>query len=202
MNADGSVIVAGQTDFKGPVNFILARFRDTGVADTTFAGVSGGVVVTGFQPDVQESANALFVQADGKIVVAGDSRTTNGTGGVDQRVAIARYNPDGSLDNTFGDAAGNSATRTGKTVAVYETHDPAGSIDHAAAVAEDAQGKVIVGGFAGSVSSSTVSDAALGLCAFMPDGRPDTTAGRHRRRSRRSAGSRRSRRWQCRPAAR
>ncbi len=60
-----------------------------GVLDPTFG--TGGVVTTNFA--VQDEAAAIAVQADFKLVVAGAS------GG---NVAVARYNPNGSLDPTFG----------------------------------------------------------------------------------------------------
>src|SRR5687768_13956282 len=51
----------------------------------------------------QERAHAVAVQADGKIVAAGD-----GAGGF----ALARYNPDGSLDTSF-DGDGKRSTTFG-----------------------------------------------------------------------------------------
>lgn len=56
----------------------------------------GGIVYSGFEPGSTPSAGAeaVEVQADGKLVVAGA-----GGGGI----ALARYNADGSLDESFDD---------------------------------------------------------------------------------------------------
>lgn len=59
----------------------------------------GGKVMTDFGHSV-DLANAVAVQADGKLVVAGTTYTNNDFSGED--FAIARYNPDGTLDRTFG----------------------------------------------------------------------------------------------------
>jgi uncharacterized delta-60 repeat protein len=78
-------------------NFELIRFDTTGKLDNTF-GV-GGIASTNFNVvyvnDV--SLNAIAIQNDGKIVAAGYYIPNGG-----QRLALARYNTDGSLDNTFG----------------------------------------------------------------------------------------------------
>ncbi|HMR49287.1 MAG TPA: hypothetical protein PKE40_08680 [Arachnia sp.] len=88
LQADGKIIVTG--DFTTVDNVSrnrIARLNTNGSLDTTFdpgVGLNG----TGY---------AVAVQADGKIVVAGDFTTVNGVA----RDNIARLNTDGSLDTTF-----------------------------------------------------------------------------------------------------
>ncbi len=66
--------------------------------DTTFNGT--GALRFAFQGSSDtESATAVAVQPDGKIVVAG-TYAFNGTAATD--FAVARFNNDGSLDTTFG----------------------------------------------------------------------------------------------------
>ena len=60
---------------------------------------TGGRVVTDFNLST-DIANAVALQADGKIIVGGFTYTNNDFSGED--FAIARYNPDGSLDASFG----------------------------------------------------------------------------------------------------
>jgi len=74
-------------------DFSLARYNTDGSVDLTFG--SGGRVLTDFGGD--DTAFALAVQPDGKIVVAGVS-TESGT----MDFALARYDSDGALDPTFG----------------------------------------------------------------------------------------------------
>src|SRR5918992_350220 len=66
-----------------------------GDLDPTFDG--DGKVTTDFAGATDE-ANAISIQADGKIVAAGVARIgLNGS----QDFALARYNANGSLDTTF-----------------------------------------------------------------------------------------------------
>lgn len=81
---DGKIVVVGTSASR----FAIARYLPDGALDTTFG--TGGRVRTDVSGGYAE-AYSVLVQADEKIVVAG---STNGFG-------IARYNPDGSLDNTF-----------------------------------------------------------------------------------------------------
>jgi uncharacterized delta-60 repeat protein len=85
--AGGGIVAAG---FIGS-DFAVARYHPDGSLDSGFG--TGGVVTTGFGDPFAE-AHAVLVQADGKIVAAGHTATA--------AFALARYNPDGSLDSGFG----------------------------------------------------------------------------------------------------
>src|SRR5262245_24627045 len=83
-----------------PVRPRLERLEDrtllsAGDLDPTF-GV-GGKVLIGFHGSYEDTPTALTRQSDGKLVVAGTSFA-----GATTRLAVARYNADGSLDPTFG----------------------------------------------------------------------------------------------------
>src|SRR5712671_4139195 len=68
-----------------------------GDLDATFG--TGGMVTT----DISRStdiANAVAVQADGKLVVVGLTYKQNDFS--DEDFVVTRYNPDGTLDTTFG----------------------------------------------------------------------------------------------------
>ncbi|MGB5013911.1 MAG: hypothetical protein WBO68_07745 [Pyrinomonadaceae bacterium] len=74
-----------------------ASFALPGDLDTTF-GVSGGYVVSDFLvAQVDEIANDVAVQTDGKIVIVGSRYA--GINALDY--LVARYNADGTLDTTF-----------------------------------------------------------------------------------------------------
>ncbi|MBS1793427.1 MAG: VCBS repeat-containing protein [Acidobacteria bacterium] len=87
---DGKIVVVGQSNF----DFFVARLNPNGSLDTTFDG--DGKVTTDFAlgPD---DAMSVEILADGKILVSGSANLA-ATG---QDFAIARYNPNGSLDTTF-----------------------------------------------------------------------------------------------------
>jgi uncharacterized delta-60 repeat protein len=73
----------------------LARYNSNGALDPSF-GI-GGRVTTDFSPN--DFANALVIQPDGKIVVAGTSDVSRGHG-----FALVRYKSNGTLDASFGTA--------------------------------------------------------------------------------------------------
>jgi len=123
-----------------------------GDLDPTFG--TAGTVTTDFGSF--DEARATAIQGDGKIVAAGD---TGGRGDNPADFALARYNPDGSLDASFG---------TGGKV----TTDFAGGQDIANAVAVQPDGKIIA---AGSVNVINAGDFAL--ARYNADGSLDSSFG-------------------------
>src|SRR5882762_6084938 len=75
-----------------------------GDLDPTFG--TGGKVVTDFG-EGPVNANSTAIQPDGKIIAAGSTLPTGPFGASDD-FALARYNPDGNLDPSFG--AGGKVT--------------------------------------------------------------------------------------------
>src|SRR5439155_847242 len=108
LQGDGKIVTAGWVEF----TFALARYNPDGSLDATFG--TGGTVTTSFGAyPLSAYANAIALQGDGKIVAAGS---------VDKSFfALARYNPDGSLDATFGTT---TTTLTGSTVTTTTTTMP------------------------------------------------------------------------------
>ena len=86
------IVVVGGVGGSGG-RFGLARYNLDGTPDTTFS--DDGKVMTNFTPGNDYAFNVL-IQDGNKIVAVGRAE---GSGG---RFAIARYNEDGSLDDTFG----------------------------------------------------------------------------------------------------
>lgn len=91
---------------------------------------TGGTATLDFGGD--DRATAVAVQPNGKIVVAG----TSDPGGGSSDFAVARYNPDGSPDLTFGNGTGSAKITFG-----------VGSEDVATGVAVQADGKIVVVGY-------------------------------------------------------
>jgi uncharacterized delta-60 repeat protein len=124
---DGRIVAAGAGDGV----FALARYLPDGRLDASFG--TGGKVVTNFGGKVTGGgayadaavANAVAVQADGKIIAAGRSAND---------LALTRYLPDGRLDASFGTG--------GKFVAKLGFDD----FDEAKAVALQADGKIVAAG--------------------------------------------------------
>src|SRR6266568_3400913 len=153
IQTDGKIVAAGKAtnSRRGGEDFALARYNPDGTLDTTFG--TGGRVTTDFAGDADE-AFAVVLQADGKIVAAG--KATAGYRGED--FALARYNPNGTLDTTFG---------TGGKV----TTDFAGDADQAFALVLQTDGKIVAAGEANAGYRG--EDCAL--ARYSPNGTLDTT---------------------------
>lgn len=99
---DGSnrIVVTGITDNGTSSNIVVARYNEDGSLDTTFnpSGlVSGipGIVITDIQGNV-DGAFDVIIDISGNIVVAGFTNF-----GTKTDVVVARYNEDGTLDQSF-----------------------------------------------------------------------------------------------------
>ncbi|NUQ63357.1 MAG: M28 family peptidase, partial [Pirellulales bacterium] len=124
---DGKIVVAGFSNegLGGPSDFAVARYDANGTLDTSFDGDGKLTTIMSLKGDL---GTAMALQPDGKIVVAGYSQ--NGTG---YDFAVARYNPDGSLDSTF--------DSDGKLTTTMATSDA-----RATSVAIQPDGKIVVAG--------------------------------------------------------
>jgi uncharacterized delta-60 repeat protein len=108
--------VGGSNVFQRDGKYLLAQgaFGEAGVSDTDIQVFRFGCGVDwaftnppfDFGPDVPaaDSASAIVIQPDAKIVVGGISRPDSSS----ENFGVARLNPDGSLDLTFG--AGGKVT--------------------------------------------------------------------------------------------
>jgi uncharacterized delta-60 repeat protein len=130
--------------------------NNAGAFDTCFDG--DGKVTTDISANA-DSARAVVVQPDGKIVAAGVANA-DGTGASD--FAVVRYNTDGSLDTTF-DGDGIVITDFGP--------DTVDDQDTVYSVALQADGKIVVFGTA-KVSGATFGFA---LVRYNTNGTLDTT---------------------------
>lgn len=98
LQPDGKIVVAGVTTTAATGNdFAVARYLPDGRLDASFG--TGGTVITAVGPDA-DAAYAIALQADGKIVVGGDSSRGASQTGVDY--ALVRYTATGALDAGFG----------------------------------------------------------------------------------------------------
>ena len=149
LQPDGKIAVAGRRNKPAPngnFDFALARYESNGASTLTFG--TAGLVTTDFGGSV-DRAFAMALQPDGKLVVVGDS---------DASFALARYNPNGSLDESFG--AG------GKVVTSF------GGADQASAVILQPDGKIVVAG-----QTDTGLSIDFALARYMPDGSLDAGFG-------------------------
>jgi uncharacterized delta-60 repeat protein len=149
LQGDKIVVVGFSFDDADPNidRFALARYNPNGSLDSTFSGDGRQTIAFG---NISDHAKGVALQGDGKIVVVGETCCSTTTGGF----AIARLNPNGSLDTTFaGD--GRQTTRFGT------------SQNSANGVAVQANGQIVAAGFA--------EGFGFALARYNPNGSLDTT---------------------------
>jgi uncharacterized delta-60 repeat protein len=162
LQSDGKFVAAGTTytdnDFSDE-DFAIARYNTDGSLDASFG--NNGRVTTDF-PGLAAVISAVVVQPDGKIVVAGGAYPLFTFAG---DFKVARYNPNGSLDTSFGNGG------------IVTTIFP-GDGSYAFALALQSDGKIIAAGtdFV-DFNPGDMSDTDFALARYNPDGSPDATFG-------------------------
>ena len=90
---DGKIVFAGYRKGVYPsTEYLTARLNENGSFDTSFNG--SGIAPAPTSIEGRYAAHALFLQPDGKLLVSGYW--------YGYYAGIYRYNPDGTLDNSFG----------------------------------------------------------------------------------------------------
>jgi uncharacterized delta-60 repeat protein len=135
----GGIVAVGRTDAAGIVKL------DFGMARWTADGRPDGAVVKTDILGGADQANAVAVQPDGKIVVAGFAIRN----GIDSDFALVRYLPGGTPDPDFGDHG-------------IVTTDLGTRSDDARGLVIEPDGKIVVAGTAGE---------DIGLAIYTPGGR-------------------------------
>jgi uncharacterized delta-60 repeat protein len=175
IQSDGKFVAAGSSGRTGtpetaqPADFALARYQLDGTLDLEFG--ERGRARTSFGG--HDTASGLVLQPDGKLVVAGSSlHWTQGTQSrgnasqpvklvTDKGLALARFEPDGRLDPTFG-----SAGQVRVTFGFPE-------VDASDLVIQP-DGRLVVGGVARVVLSGTLD---FMVARFEPNGSSDHSFG-------------------------
>ncbi|MBA3543144.1 MAG: hypothetical protein H0T83_01675 [Chthoniobacterales bacterium] len=164
---DGKIVAVGSaqaTTGNNGTDVLLARYNSDGTLDSTFG--TNGAVITKLRSNIpagwyfSASAVDVTVLADGKILIGGYTITV-----AFGRMALLRYNPDGTLDQAFGDA--------GKVITEFPV-GPNGVNGgaYAAALAVQADGKAVL---AGSFTDNSFSEIAV--ARINSDGSADTSFG-------------------------
>jgi uncharacterized delta-60 repeat protein len=164
LQGNGKIVLAGHADNADDtsVDFALLRYNADGNLDTTF-GI-GGKITTAFFPapnDNMDAADAVAIQADGKIVAAG--WTINPQAQI--VFAIARYNTNGTLDTSFD----NDGLVTTKLRALAEDNS-----DLIHDVAVQADGKIVV---TGTSYDSVKKKMDFATARYLSNGQLDTSFG-------------------------
>ncbi len=154
IDSNGRLILGGYRYISPRANgtsgydFTLMRFKANGNIDTAFG--TSGTTSTYFGTTIANTIiNSISLQSDGKIIAVGEAQKPS-----DIDLAVARYNTDGSLDNTFG-----TSGSTTLDIAV----DSFQALNNLAIQTDD---KIIVGGFLNS---------DFALARLLTNGALDTT---------------------------
>ena len=157
---DGKALVGGESDLgdAGGFRWRITRLDKKGKPDPSFG--SGGTVLTNMSNvgGFDERLIALTVQRDGKIVAVGYILTAPDV----QNSALARYNPDGSPDTSFGN---------GGVVVTDVASEP--DHDFINQVTTDSMGRIVVAGgcrsvFVGRYLSNGTLDASFNAAGPRP----------------------------------
>ena len=144
---DGKILLTGYSNTK----IATLRYNTDGRLDRSFG--KDGIVTTSIRSG-EDEAEDIYLQSDGKIVVAGLSDN-----GLNNDFALIRYNPNGSLDATFGKA--------GIVVTSIREGD-----DQAATLCIQSDGKIIAAG-----SSNNGLNYDFALIRYNTNGSLDDTYG-------------------------
>jgi uncharacterized delta-60 repeat protein len=144
---NGKIVAAGIANIGLDATFALARYTTDGSLDTSFGG--DGKVTTDFTARI-DGAHDVALQADGAIVAAGIAGSSKHTG----TFALARYRPNGTLDDTF---STNGKVRTNFTP----------GFDGALGVAIQENGRIVAAG------TATIPDTTWALARYRASGNLD-----------------------------
>ena len=166
LQSDGNLVVVGNASRNINTNFnqdvlVFRVLSSNGGLDPNFN--SGNLLTLApttlerGTADNVDSAIRAALQADGRVVIVGNAADTNFTA---SDVLALRLNADGTLDNSFG---GNGVVLTNVN----------GGEDAARAVAIQANGRIVVAGFADRSASDAANDSLI--LRYNADGSLDTT---------------------------
>jgi uncharacterized delta-60 repeat protein len=147
IQTDGKIVVVGRTS-NSNYDFLVARFDSSGALDPGFA--SGGIQTFSIG-SFDEAANAVALQSDGKIVVAGTEFDP-----ADNDVLVARFNTNGTFDTTFAGVG-------------WLTNGPLQN-DHGNDVAIQSDGKIVIAG-----DSVVGADRDVAVMRLNTNGTGDTS---------------------------
>lgn len=147
---DEKIIAAGYASG----DFAVVRLNADGKPDSSF-GINGKITTDFYGK--RDYINFVSIQPDNKILVIG---TAFDSGGEQSKIALARYNTDGSLDNIFG-SGGKIGTRAN-----------ASEFDNGSSLILQPNGKIVAIGY-----SYTNSDYDFVLIRYKANGNVDSSFG-------------------------
>ena len=159
---DDKILVGGWSESNSGVDFSLCRYNSDGSLDSAFG--TAGKITTPVGTN-WDNARDMTLQPDGKIILAGSialpAKIINGIQYTNSMYGVVRYNPDGSLDLSFG-------TNGIATVQV-------GFSDNCESVLLQPDGKILVGGWSSTTSDTNNPGWDFTFARFNADGTLDSS---------------------------
>jgi uncharacterized delta-60 repeat protein len=149
LQPDGKIVITGYSNNSSGDSISIARLNSNGSLDNTFA--ANGKIYYNIPSKEYCVAEAIALQSDGKILVAGHA---NGD------FALLRYNTNGILDNSFGNLG-------------YTTTDFGNFQDKVYAISIRQDGRILLAGHSYEPSISTFLD--FGIASYNSNGSLDNT---------------------------
>lgn len=147
---DGKLVVAGFIGSPDTPRVLVGRYTREGALDGSFG--AGGLTTAPLPANATGArADAVAIQTDGKIVVAGDNRDDGGADGM----LVTRFDSNGTPDGGFGDG-GNVVVERGTSAQ-----------GEAGAIAIRPDGTIVVGGGAVGTKAGEVTAT---IAQFTPTG--------------------------------
>lgn len=159
VQADGRIVVAGTAQSGADTStddFALTRYLPDGTLDADFG--NGGKVTTDFAGSA-DRGHAVAIQADDKIIVAGEA-----TSGTQKSFALVRYHSDGVIDTSFGNA--------GVVLTPFSDRD-----SRAYEIVVQPNGKIVVAGDSFHAPTPPLQDSDFALARYNSDGSLDPSFG-------------------------
>ncbi len=150
IDSNGNILLGGYCANSGSFVFCIARFLPNGLIDTSFGSGYGYVLLN--ISSIEDRGQSIKIQPDGKILLGGYCGSST-----NYDFCIARFNPDGTLDNTFGSGG-------------YILKDFFNINNYGFSLSIDSNGKILLGGYCGSSPNYDFC-----IVRFNPDGTTDHT---------------------------
>lgn len=153
VGADGSITYCATRGTPPDTDMVVVRVEADGTPDTSFS--SDGRFTLDFGGN-EDTCTAVVVQPDGRIVVAGSTQDDT-----QLNFALARFNPSGTLDTTFGTG--------GRQQVQFDVFG--GAFSEARALAIQPNGRLVVAGYMGVTGVTR----QMAVARLLADGSYDTS---------------------------
>ena len=171
LQPDGCILLTGiTTDINNVTYFAVARYLPNGELDPTFGQIATPRAGTQYIPftiagGTNDTATAIGIQSDGKIIVAGNTSNLGGS----TYLAVARFTPTGQLDTTFGQTGLKAGTQY-----IPFSIIGGGNLDEAGSITIQKDDKII---FAGTTYTAGNTSSSFAIARFTAQGLLDTSFG-------------------------